>query len=126
MKKKILIPITIFLCSFVLLSCNKTKNPTEPINNVPEETLPVETPTPVETPEPTKELTPTPTETKEEDIDILEGYTPSESKYTFSTENLDKVNVKPTFDISQYTNNAGAAIQPYQILQMVCVCKEML
>lgn len=115
MKKKILIPITIFLCSFVLLSCNKTKNPTEPINNVPEETLPVETPTPVETPEPTKELTPTPTETKEEEIDILEGYTPSESKYTFSTENLDKVNVKPTFDISQYTNNAGAAIQPYQI-----------
>ena len=50
-----------------------------------------------------------------EEIDVLEGYTPSEAKYPFSDADLTKVNMNATFDVTQHTKDAGAAIQPYQL-----------
>ena len=111
--KKNLIKITLFLIAFVLISCNKTNRVTKVPEENPTPTVEETQSEPTPTPEPTDvEI---PTETKETEIDVLEGYTPSESKYTFSSENLEKVNMNPTFDITQYTGNAGAAIQPYQL-----------
>ena len=50
-----------------------------------------------------------------EEIDVLEEYTPSEAKYPFSDADLTKVNMNATFDVTQHTKDAGAAIQPYQL-----------
>ena len=44
-----------------------------------------------------------------------EKYVPTDTTLLFSDENADKVITEPTFDITQYTNEAGYNIKPYQI-----------
>ena len=54
-----------------------------------------------------------PSQAPEADYDVNEVYTPSSSTITFDDEDADQVITEATFDITQYTNNAGSKIQPY-------------
>ena len=92
MKKIILV---LCLC-FILISCNKAKTPEESINSD----------------EPIDEVTPTVSEEKTEYEEI---YVPTNTTLSFSDNNMDKVITEPTFDINNYTNDAGSDIKPYQL-----------
>lgn len=52
-----------------------------------------------------------------EDIDPLEGYEKSNSVTEFSDEDMAKVNMRPTFDVTDCTFDASDYIVPYQIFK---------
>ena len=45
--------------------------------------------------------------------EILKDYTKSEATVNFSDENLEKVNIEPTFNVEKHTNSAEGVIIPY-------------
>ena len=54
---------------------------------------------------------------EEAPYDENEVYTRTDTTVTFSDENESKVITEPTFDITQYTNNAAHSIHPYLLFQ---------
>lgn len=64
-------------------------------------------------------------EPSERETDILEGYVPSSSLVSIPTTNLEKVNVKSTFDISSHTNDGTDKVYPYSVFgNGVCIQRD--
>ena len=82
--KKIVVLICFMLTTFMLVSCNNKEE--EKDENI------------------------VPTITQKEP----EPYVPSNTILSFSDENQSKVITEPTFNINDYTKNAGTNIKPYQ------------
>jgi sialate O-acetylesterase len=55
------------------------------------------------------------TDIPDEPVKEEEKYVPTDTILSFSDENAGKVITESTYDISQYTNNAGTDIKPYQL-----------